>query len=106
VINGGPGVYPLPAFDPDCATSTGTSRRAWRFTSTNTRCPTSHHWPCCFGSSTTASRTDLRAMSPVPIRVSAMQVGYDKSVKRLNDAAIRAIKLGDIRNFWFAQVQW
>ena len=34
-----------------------------------------------------------------------MQVGYDKSVKRLNDAAIRAIKLGDIRNFWFAQVQ-
>jgi len=44
-------------------------------------------------------------MSPVPIRVSAMQVGYDKSVKRLNDADIGAIKLGDIRNFWFAQVQ-
>jgi hypothetical protein len=34
-----------------------------------------------------------------------MQVGYDKSVKRLNDADIGAIKLGDIRNFWFAQVQ-
>jgi hypothetical protein len=36
---------------------------------------------------------------------SAMQAGYDKAIKRLNDADIRAIELGDIRNFWFAQVQ-
>ena len=36
---------------------------------------------------------------------SAMQEGYDKSVKRLNDADIKTIELGDIRNFWFAQVQ-
>jgi len=36
---------------------------------------------------------------------SAMQQGYEKAVKKLNDADIRAIELGDIRNFWFTQLQ-
>jgi len=36
---------------------------------------------------------------------SAMQQGYEKAVKKLNDADIRAIELGDLRNFWFAQLQ-